>query len=251
MIYQARNILYYTGILQTLGCWLGDCGCGPGPPLGSFYMDFAPPKTACCNMLKMTFYNSASALLPSTAPHMSRPQSSFISGLWSRYKSLKLPWRRSWLAGRDLNGQAYYFYRPSLSSPVRRMLRHDNKTAYSDLQIPPQWYQWLHYTRATPPSLQELQMDSLRQEQLKVLARQADERWESKPKVMEGPRKRPSFALGAGDGEIAGQGEGKNADQLDKKAQEVKAKNPWRKRTSQNPGQGYQPEAWTPGSGRR
>ena len=93
-------------------------------------------------------------------------------------------------------------------------------------------------------------MDMLRQEQLKVLARQADERWENKPRVMEGPKKRPSFALGVGDGEVGGQGEGQDMAQLEEKmVKESKKENPWLKRTQENPGQGFQPEAWVPGGG--
>lgn len=44
--------------------------------------------------------------------------------------------------------------------------------------IPPQWLQWLRRTRFDAPSLDELVLDQLRQQRLKILAQQADEKWQ-------------------------------------------------------------------------
>jgi NADH dehydrogenase [ubiquinone] 1 alpha subcomplex assembly factor 2 len=57
----------------------------------------------------------------------------------------------------------------------------------SNIPIPPAWHQWLRHTRSDPPSLAEQQAEVARQERIRVLAAQADARWEAKPKVMEGP----------------------------------------------------------------
>lgn len=155
--------------------------------------------------------------------------------LIDKWKSLRLPWRKRFLAGRsirvvrktlidtgtDLEGNRYYFLRPTLSTipgPDNRNLRRilqpasQTKTHYSDIVISPAWHQWLRGTRDTAPSLAEQQTDFTRQSQLKVLARAADERWEAKgrlseptnpdwtPTVQDEPR-RDNFELAVGDGE--------------------------------------------------
>ncbi|KAG8529497.1 uncharacterized protein KY384_006134 [Bacidia gigantensis] len=103
----------------------------------------------------------------------------------------------------DLNGNQYYYFRPSASLPIRRILQSNPQIPYSDINIPPQWHQWLRQTRPEPPSLQEQQNDLIRQQQLKVLARQADERWAQKASVLDKPR-RANQELGVGDGETEG-----------------------------------------------
>lgn len=43
--------------------------------------------------------------------------------------------------------------------------------------MPPQWHQWLRRARPTAPTIQELVNDQLRQERIKILAQQADNKW--------------------------------------------------------------------------
>ncbi|KAL9007439.1 MAG: hypothetical protein Q9173_007293, partial [Seirophora scorigena] len=127
--------------------------------------------------------------------------------LWLKWESLQLPWRKRWLAGKsppfshisrhipslpraDLAGNKYYYFRPSLGTRPRRILKQNTRIPYSDIAIPVQWHQWLRYTRSAPPSMQELQIDVQRKAQLKQLAAAADARWASKPSVLDAPRRR-------------------------------------------------------------
>jgi NADH dehydrogenase [ubiquinone] 1 alpha subcomplex assembly factor 2 len=70
---------------------------------------------------------------------------------------------------------------------MRRIVKAPSTTSYADVSISPQWHQWLRYTRPDAPSLQELQGDVLRQERLKILAREADERWAQKKSYLDPP----------------------------------------------------------------
>ncbi|KAI3403273.2 hypothetical protein KGF56_003861 [Candida oxycetoniae] len=45
--------------------------------------------------------------------------------------------------------------------------------------VPPQWLQWLRRTREEAPSLNELVQDQFRQQRLRILAKQADEKWKN------------------------------------------------------------------------
>ncbi|KAI0998906.1 hypothetical protein K3495_g9292 [Podosphaera aphanis] len=106
---------------------------------------------------------------------------SSLKQLWYRWKALKLPWRKQYLVGLDLQGNTFWEFRDSLSSPLNRMRRivkfSQPTIHYSEVQISPQWHQWLRHTRTNPPCLAEQSQDILRQEQLKILAAAADARW--------------------------------------------------------------------------
>jgi NADH dehydrogenase [ubiquinone] 1 alpha subcomplex assembly factor 2 len=60
--------------------------------------------------------------------------------------------------------------------------------AYVDPQAA-QWMQWLRHTRTEPPSINEQQLDEIRQAQMKQLAAAADARWASKPSFLDAPLK--------------------------------------------------------------
>jgi NADH dehydrogenase [ubiquinone] 1 alpha subcomplex assembly factor 2 len=49
--------------------------------------------------------------------------------------------------------------------------------------------QWLRHTRFDPPSLTEQRQEIARQENMKMLASQADARWASKPSALDAPDK--------------------------------------------------------------
>jgi NADH dehydrogenase [ubiquinone] 1 alpha subcomplex assembly factor 2 len=55
--------------------------------------------------------------------------------------------------------------------------------------------QWLRHTRFEPPSVVEQQQDMRRQEQMKMLAQQADERWASKPSALDSPDKQQPMQM--------------------------------------------------------
>lgn len=77
---------------------------------------------------------------------------------------------------------------------MRRIIKYRQSIHNSDVQISPQWHQWLRHTRADPPSLNELSQDILRQEQLKILAAAIDARWASESKLLDRPS-RPQAQL--------------------------------------------------------
>ncbi|KAL8927017.1 MAG: hypothetical protein Q9208_002562 [Pyrenodesmia sp. 3 TL-2023] len=188
--------------------------------------------------------------------------------LWLKWKALQLPWRKQWLAGVDLAGNSYYYFRPSIGTRPRRILKQNPRIPYSDIKIPVQWHQWLRYTRPAAPSIQELQIDVERKEQLKQLAAAADARWASKPSVLDAPRRR-NQELGVGDGEgqigVVGRrgessegeaegqrlGEGvKGEDVRDNwgEGKKGRGENPWIKKRPTGAGEGYQPGSWQPPS---
>ncbi|MCJ1335252.1 hypothetical protein MMC09_000520 [Bachmanniomyces sp. S44760] len=120
---------------------------------------------------------------------MSTPSAGPIKSLWFKWKSLKLPWRRRWLAGSDLLGNTYWEFKDTVNSTkLRRIVQYASGTHYGDVQVTPQWHQWLRHTRSTPPTLFEQSSDLQRQSQLKQLAAAADARWAAKPSFLDGPK---------------------------------------------------------------
>lgn len=200
---------------------------------------------------------------------MSAPSSSPFTAIWRKWKTLKLPWRRRWLAGTDLNGNTFWYFKPSLAfTRPRRILQNNPKIPYSDIEISPSWHQWLRGTRPTPPSIPEQIQDVQRQRDLKQLAAAADARWAAKPSVLDKPR-RGNLELGVGDGEVEGTvgrrweegqrtGEGERVEKESsegenrERSEQVKKEkeNPWARQRG-SAGEGWQPEAWRPGPVKR
>lgn len=131
---------------------------------------------------------------------MSSKPLSPIRKAWYKWKSLHLPWRKRFLVGLDLQGNTFWEFRDTLNSHknrMRRIVQYPPSTPYSDVNISPQWHQWLRHTRRDPPSIAEQSQDLIRQENLKVLAAQADARWAAKPSFLDKPREtgQPAPAL--------------------------------------------------------
>lgn len=55
------------------------------------------------------------------------------------------------------------------------------------------WIQWLRHTRYEAPTINEQQLDEIRQTKIKQLAAQADARWASKPSYLDAPSKPVRF----------------------------------------------------------
>jgi NADH dehydrogenase [ubiquinone] 1 alpha subcomplex assembly factor 2 len=92
-------------------------------------------------------------------------------------------------AGLDLHGNTYWEFHDAITTGrMRRIVEYPSNVQYSDVKLTPQWHQWLRHTRQHPPSLTEQSQDLVRQEQLKVLAQRADERWNSKESYLDAPR---------------------------------------------------------------
>lgn len=198
-----------------------------------------------------------------------------IKGLWNKWKALRLPWRKQFLVGQDLAGNTFWEFRDTADpNRMRRIIKGHRRVQHSDVQITPQWHQWLRQTRADPPSLEEQQMDVTRQIQLKHNARLADERWAAKAKYIEKPKEKPRMTFGGNPEVQEGQatiygGDAPKTEPASKEgvrqpivspAEQQSGKSmpdPWeeerqrQKQTAANPGSGWQPEAWTPGSARR
>lgn len=73
---------------------------------------------------------------------------------------------------------------------MRRIVQYPPSTQYSEVtsKITPAWHQWLRHIREAPPSLTEQAQDLTRQSQLKVLAAQADARWNAKESFLDSPK---------------------------------------------------------------
>ena len=81
---------------------------------------------------------------------------------------------------------------------MRRIVQYPTTTHYSEIKISPQWHQWLRHTRSDAPSITEQSQDLVRQQNLKVLAAQADARWAAQPSFLDAPgreRGQPVAAL--------------------------------------------------------
>lgn len=169
---------------------------------------------------------------------------------------------------------------------MRRIVKSRGRVHHGDVQISPQWHQWLRQTRYDAPTIQEQYTDLERQQQLKHNARLADERWEAKAKYIEKPKeiprgttawfsdqpgaqqtseqesaRAPNIIEGLGIHSAVtspGQESQRNETDGSKESKHVKPEDdPWgkerqrQKQTGSNPGAGWQPESWTPGSRKR
>ncbi|EKV07111.1 hypothetical protein PDIG_73850 [Penicillium digitatum PHI26] len=208
-----------------------------------------------------------------------------VNSLWFKWKKLRLPWRKSFLVGEDLAGNTFWEFKDVMNAArFRRIVRFDPKTHYSDVKVTreyrqkmqarswttylysgtkgyetlesqltyylnaAQWHQWLRHVREHPPSIQEQEQDLVRQAQIKKLARLADERWASKASFLDKPKTQqqpPTTQINEA-----------TLNQLIKPApapaepKTQKVENPWTKEKKANPGEEWQPEAWSPSSKR-
>ncbi|KAJ5905322.1 uncharacterized protein N7473_002238 [Penicillium subrubescens] len=185
-----------------------------------------------------------------------------VNSLWFKWKSLRLPWRRSVLVGQDLAGNTFWEFKDVVNANrFRRIVKFDPKTHYGDVQVSPQWHQWLRYVREHPPSLEEQQQDLIRQAQIKQLARLADERWASKPSFLDKPKTQqpptPTETSGSAANPATESSQNASASApststpkpAPAKPEPVK-EDPWAKANPGNPGDTWQPESWTPSSKR-
>ncbi|KAI9755220.1 MAG: hypothetical protein M1815_005158 [Lichina confinis] len=167
--------------------------------------------------------------------------------LWWRWKTLRLPWRKRYLIGMDLAGNTFWelHLHDSLSRPRRIAQPGHKRLHHSDMKISPQWHQWLRHTRDDAPTVQEQLSDVQRLANIKRLARIADERWASKPSLLDGPdRRRRKTAPEAQLENIPAQDTSVDAATPRRETPVAEAS---RRRGA--PGEDWQPEAWSPGAG--
>lgn len=166
------------------------------------------------------------------------------------------------MPGRDLQGYTYWEFREHRGDGpgrFRRIVHYPRSTYLSDVKVSPLWHQWLRHTREHPPSLEEQSREVFRQERMKMLAAQADARWEAKPRVMDAPRQGPTGhplpALNAARTQpIAPELETTNAEAAETKRSQSTPKpsatkrkyghDPWEQ--AKGPGESWQPQAWVP-----
>lgn len=133
--------------------------------------------------------------------------------------------------------------------------------------MPPQWHQWLRYTRQQPPSIQEQHAEVRRQHQIRYLAAEADARWEAKPRLTDAPvqatARTPVAALG---GRAARGAPPAQESQPEERSRQEEAaapglkqeqtqkpvwndsskKDPWKQHRRGGPSEEWQPKSWTP-----
>ncbi|KAL2444860.1 hypothetical protein ABEF95_017312 [Exophiala dermatitidis] len=179
--------------------------------------------------------------------------------LWLRWKMLRLPWRKKFLIGQDLHGNLFWEFKDTLNpGRWRRMVQANRRTHFADVQVSPQWHQWLRQTRQDPPSLQEQAADLQRQALLKYNARLADARWAAKAKYIETPKPTATPLL-RGDPAIhranaeSAPGQSPQSEKTKSAVESPAPIQPLKKvnETGANPGATFQPEAWVPGCAKR
>ncbi|KAK6514947.1 hypothetical protein TWF506_007305 [Arthrobotrys conoides] len=208
-------------------------------------------------------------ILPATKP---------FKKVWLRWKSLRLPWRKRYFIGMDLEGNTFWEFRDRLVAYRPRRIMDfrggvHSLANYSEFKVDPQWHQWLRATRVEPPSIQELQDEVTRQKIMVERARLADERWAKAGTLLKKPGEKElkklqatARATEASDGSLMG----KIQETEKEKAKERVAIKVGKETTVQDmeerlkierekreqgrpsgPGEGFQPAAWTPQPGER
>ncbi|KAL3479906.1 hypothetical protein BJX99DRAFT_221445 [Aspergillus californicus] len=185
-----------------------------------------------------------------------------INSLWFKWKSLRLPWRRSFFIGHDLAGNTFWEFKDTLNAGrFRRIVRPKPRTHFSDVQVTPQWHQWLRHVRPKPPSIKEQHEDIQRQERILVLAEIQRKRWETEQAQLDnpgmqqtGPATRTSDpTLGAAASSGMGGSTTSPGSQANppSRGRTAAAKEDPFFRPKDVPGQNFQPESWTPTSSKK
>ncbi|KAI1337893.1 hypothetical protein F5Y15DRAFT_389553 [Xylariaceae sp. FL0016] len=196
---------------------------------------------------------------------MSAKQIGPIRKAWYQWKALRLPWRKRFLIGLDLQGNTYWEFTlargDEASQRPRRIVQYPRSTQLSEVRVPPQWHQWLRYQRPQPPSLQEQRTDIARQQRMKALAAEADARWEAKPSLLDIPgaeRGQPVPPLNTSKNQPHERGAAEEVMRQEKEeepepetaSRPAPKEDPW-KRAATGPGETWQPAAWSPTSTRK
>ena len=162
--------------------------------------------------------------------------------------------------GFDLAGNTFWEFKDSLQSQrLRRIVDYSSSAHYSDVFITPQWHQWLRHTRPVAPSLEEQRAEVQRQQNIKELARLADERWASKPSFLDKPSEQPRPATAVQDQggyvqspEEAGREEevkntvqGSEMEDKQETTKWARKQNQWDQHRG-GPSEDWQPRAWNP-----
>lgn len=65
------------------------------------------------------------------------PQPGVFARAWFKWKTLRLPWRKTFLVGFDLSGNTFWEFKDALNTNrMRRIVKYNNKTPhYSDVKV--------------------------------------------------------------------------------------------------------------------
>ncbi|CBF85857.1 uncharacterized protein ANIA_01936 [Aspergillus nidulans FGSC A4] len=165
-----------------------------------------------------------------------------INSLWFKWKSLRLPWRRSFLVGHDLAGNTYWEFRDRLNAGrYRRILKPPPRTHYGDVEV------------SQPPSIQEQQEDLLRQQRIQLLADMQKKKWEAEQARLDAPttqQPRPATQTSNPTMKAASNAPAPGSEskpQTNDPAQiKASAQGDPFFRPKDAPGEKWQPETWTP-----
>lgn len=92
-----------------------------------------------------------------------------------------IPFRKKFFVGYDLHGNTYWEF--TIDGNMQRLRRklepYEERLFKADYfsTVPPQWLQWLRRTRQYAPTLEELTNDQIRQQNIKILAQHAENKW--------------------------------------------------------------------------
>ena len=176
------------------------------------------------------------------------------------------------MTGLDLQGNTYWEFRDVRGDPSdprtrwRRIVQYPRDTHYGEVKVPPQWHQWLRHTREAPPSIREQQAEIRRQQQMRVLAAEADARWAAKESLLNDGGAGAPGQVGKGqpvpalESRAAARGEEEEAALPGKEetrrdpvaaAEDAEKKDPWRQSRRGGPSEDWQPQAWSPPASKR
>lgn len=158
------------------------------------------------------------------------------------------------------------------STRWRRIVQYPRDTHYGEVKVPPQWHQWLRHTRDAPPSIPEQHAEVRRQQQMRLLAAEADARWAAKPSLLEHDGGAPG-QVGAGQpvpalgsraarggaeqegavpgGETRRDAVASGSEQQAAAAKDAEKKDPWAQSRRGGPSEDWQPQAWSPPASKR
>lgn len=100
--------------------------------------------------------------------------------------------------------------------------------------------------------MEEQRAELVRQERMKLLAAEADARWEAKPRVMEAPKEEEAARrLPLAQQQPVEEEDRKRREEEPSRAakrdeDKADAKDPWARAKAQGPGENWQPTAWNP-----
>lgn len=87
---------------------------------------------------KKRTYLNLSPTAPNTHKMSARPPTapSALKQIWLKWKTLRLPWRRQFLAGADLSGNTFWEFKDAMNAQrFRRIVKYGRNTHYGDVKI--------------------------------------------------------------------------------------------------------------------